>query len=65
MSWLNTIGLVLVAIGIIGGIFRPTIGAMWASDETERREWWLARRYYASIGLVMIGTLLQIVSTWP
>jgi hypothetical protein len=41
------------------------IGARWASDESNRRERWLGLRYYASVGLVVAGTVLQLYSTWP
>ena len=65
MTWLNTIGLVLVAAGIVLGIVQPTIHARRVRNETNRGEWWLGLRYYASVGLVVVGTLLQLYASWP
>jgi hypothetical protein len=60
LNSLAACGVILTAVGIIVGIARPLIGARWAGPETARREWWLARRYYLSVAMIVVGTLLQL-----
>jgi hypothetical protein len=61
---LSLIGTILTGIGTVVAIIHPSVGAQWAGEYTERREWWIRRRYYTGIVIIIIGTAMQGVAAW-
>lgn len=59
---LGIIGLALTAIGTITAIVNPKIGAVWAGDDTARKERRLQARYYVGISMIVVGTIIQIIA---
>ncbi len=65
LKWASVAGLILTAFGIVIGFYLPTIGARWSGSEILTQEYWLQMRFGIGVGLVLIGTLLQICAAWP
>jgi len=60
---LGLIGTILTGVGTVVAIIHPSVGAQWAGEHTERKEWWIRRRYYTGIAIIIIGTVMQVVAT--
>jgi hypothetical protein len=59
-KWGAVVGLVLTAVGVVFGLYLPTIAATWSGPEILAKEHFLQVRYGISVFLILIGTLLQI-----
>jgi hypothetical protein len=65
VKWATVVGLVLTAAGILIGFYWPTVATRWSGPETLAHEYWLQMRFVIGLGLVLIGTLLQVYAAWP
>jgi len=64
LKWAAVVGLVLTAAGVLVGFYLPTIAAKWSGPETLAQESWLQLRFVVGVGLILIGTGLQIYAAW-
>lgn len=62
---INIVGIGLVMLGVVIGIFPPKVTAQWGGPETDRQERLLALRYYISVALVIAGSAFQMWANWP
>jgi len=63
--WAAVIGLVLTAIGVLVGLYVPTLAARWSGSDIVAQEFWLQMRFFLGLGLILFGTALQIYAAWP
>ena len=61
----NIVGIALVMLGVVIGIFPPKLAGRWGGPETGRQEQRMAIRYYISVVLVIVGSGLQMWAAWP
>ena len=61
---LGFIGAILTGFGTVVAIIHPSVGAQWAGENAERNEWWIRRRYYTGIAIIIIGTAIQAAAAW-
>ena len=64
-KWGTVIGLLLTAVGVVIGLYPPTIAARWSGSELLAQEHWLQVRYWVSVSLILFGTGLQVYTAWP
>ena len=62
---LAVLGILLTMVGVIVGISVPRIAGSWGGPDTARREAQLAKRYYSSVALIVVGAAFQIPAAWP
>jgi hypothetical protein len=63
--WAAVIGLVLTALGVLIGLYLPTVAARWSGPDTVAEEFWLQLRFGVGVCFILAGTALQVYAAWP
>jgi hypothetical protein len=63
-AWASFAGLGLTGLGILVGLYWPTV-ATWAVEETDEEEFHCRIRFGVGVALVFMGTALQMYAAWP
>jgi hypothetical protein len=65
LKWAAVFGLILTAVGVLIGLYLPTVAARWSGPETVAQEFWLQLRFGIGVFLILAGTGLQVYAAWP